>query len=376
MKRFVLAVMLAASALPALASTADAAATPTRWVMGYYVGYQRNLMPANQIGWHSLTHLVVGPVTPRSDGTLDTTFDIDARQGPAMAKNLARLAKQHHVVPMLMIGGAGEHNAFAAAASNHLSALVNNLVATMRKFGYAGLDLDWEPINNGDSPHITALVNMLRARLPNAVLTMPVDPTSRTFPKAPGFLGSLSHKLNRIDVMTYGMAYAASGWRSWHSSALTGAGPSTPTAVDVSVRSYRAVGIPASKLGVGIGFYGMCWTGKVTGPRQSLAGSHEVADDNVMSWINIHNNYVTKANYKFDKSAQASYLSYAKPHGPQKCTYVSYEDQRSITAKAKWAKAHGLGSLIVWTVNEGHLRSAPAGHRDPLLSVARQNFSG
>ena len=374
MKRFVLVVVLAASVLPALASTAGAAATPTRWVMGYYVGYQRNLMPASQVEWHSLTHLVVGPVTPRSDGTLDTSFDVDATQGPAMAKNLARLAKQHGVVPMLMIGGAGAHDAFAAAATDHLSRLVDNLVATMHSYGFAGLDLDWEPIVNGDRPHITALVNMLRTKLPNAVLTMPVDPTSRTFPAAPGFLGALSTNLNRIDVMTYGMAYAYSGWRSWHSSALTGAGSNTPTAVNVSVKSYRAVGIPASKLGVGIGFYGMCWTGKVTGPRQSLAGSHEVADDNVMSWINIHKNYVTKANYKYDTSAQASYLSYAKPHGPQHCTYVSYEDQRSITAKAKWAKSHGLGSLIVWTVNQGHLRSAAAGHRDPLLAVARQNF--
>ncbi len=175
--------------------------------------------------------------------------------------------------------------------------------------------------------------------------------------------------------MTYGMAYAYSGWRSWHSSALTGAGSNTPTAVDVSFSSYRAAGIPAGKLGVGIGFYGMCWTG-VTGPRQSLAHAHEVADDNVMSWNNIHNNYVTKPNYKFDKAAQASYLSYAKPHGPQRCTFVSYEDQRSIGAKARWAKAHGLGSLIVWTVNQGHLRSAPAGHRDPLLAVAGRISEG
>ena len=39
MKRFVLAVLLATAVLPALAHTA-AAAAPSRWVMGYYVGYQ------------------------------------------------------------------------------------------------------------------------------------------------------------------------------------------------------------------------------------------------------------------------------------------------------------------------------------------------
>ena len=78
--------------------------------MGYYVGYQRYLMPANQIEWATLTHLVVGPVNLRSNGPLDKSFDIDATHGPAMAKNLATLAKAHNVAPRLMIGGAGEHD--------------------------------------------------------------------------------------------------------------------------------------------------------------------------------------------------------------------------------------------------------------------------
>lgn len=93
-----------------------------------------------------------------------------------------------------------------------------------------------------------------------------------------------------------------------------------------------------------------------------------------MSWTNIRSRYLTKNNYRYDTSAQAPYLSYPRPHDPQQCTFVSYEDQRSIAAKATWAKAHGLGALIVWTVNQGHLRSAAPGHRDPLLAVARHAF--
>src|SRR6478609_8842641 len=105
------------------------AVAPTRWVLGYYVGYQRALMPAAQIEWSTMTHLAVGIVYPRRDGTLDTRFDIDSTAGPAMAKDLARRAKAHHVVPLLMIGGAGTHDAFAAAARTHFGALVGNVVA-------------------------------------------------------------------------------------------------------------------------------------------------------------------------------------------------------------------------------------------------------
>jgi chitinase len=377
MKRFVLTALLVAAALVGLAGPAQAArAARSRWVLGYYVGYQRNLMPPAQIEWTTLTHLVVGPVNPRSNGTLDTTFDIDATRGPALAKHLGALAKQHGVVPMLMIGGAGDHDQWLAAAKNHLDRLVGNLVHVMRSYGYRGLDLDWEPIDPADQPHVSALVSALRQRLPKAVLTMPVGPTSRTFPDVPRFYGSLAGKLDRLDVMTYGMAYGYQGWRSWHSSALTGTGAHTPTAVDVSVKSYRAAGVPAAKLGVGIGFYGMCWTGKVTGPRQSLAGSHEVADDNVMSWTHIRAEYYRAANYHYDTKAQAPYLGYSNPHGPQHCTYVSYEDSRSIIAKGTWARAHGLGSLIVWTINQGHLTGARPGHRDPLLATARRAFDG
>jgi chitinase len=210
--------------------------------------------------------------------------------------------------------------------------------------------------------------------VPHAVLTMPVGPTSTTFPHVPSFYGTLAHKLDRIDVMTYGMAFKAQGWRTWHSSALTGAGVHTPTAVDVSVASYRAAGVPAAKLGVGIGFYGMCWAGGVTGPRQAIGSSSIVADDNVMSWVNIRNRYFASSAYHYDTAAQAPYLSYPHGHGPQNCTFVSYEDNRSIKAKARWARSHGLGALIVWTVNQGHLRNAPAGHRDPLLATARHAF--
>ena len=69
-------------------------ATPTTgaWIMGYAVGYERDLLPPAELNWASLTHLAVGRATPRADGTLDTTFDIDAVSGPAWAKTMVQQA--------------------------------------------------------------------------------------------------------------------------------------------------------------------------------------------------------------------------------------------------------------------------------------------
>jgi chitinase len=367
-----MALVLALSA--ASPAGAAAAARPKRWVLGYYVGYQRSLMPAKQIDWNAMTHLVVGPVNPRSNGTLDTTFDIDASKGPAMARDLARRARAHGVVPLLMIGGAGEHDRFRAAAQHHLSALVSHLVRTMRKFGYRGLDLDWEPITASDRSYVSALVGALRSELPRAVLTMPVLWVTKNAPAVPAFYGKIAKKLDRMSVMTYGMAGPWQGWRTWHSSALKGATASTPSAVNVNVKAFEHAGVPAAKLGVGIGFYGSCWTGGVTGPRQRIGSSTIGADDNIMSYTNIMSTYYRASAYHYDTRAEAPYLGFAAPHGPQHCTFVSYENARSIGAKARWARARGLGALIVWTVNQGHLRGAPAGQRDALLAKAKRAF--
>jgi chitinase len=371
--RVALTLMLLASMATVTAQGAQAS-TAKRWVMGYYVGYQRGLMPAGQIDWNAMTHLVVGPVNPRADGTLDTTFDINATAGPAMAKDLAKRAKAHHVTPLLMIGGAGEHDNFLAAAKNHRATLEKHLIATMRHYGYRGLDLDWEPIDAADQPYVSALVSELRAQLPKAVLTMPVLWITKTFPSVPKFYGRLAKHLDRMSVMSYGMAGPWEGWRTWHSSALHGATASTPSAVDVNVASFEKAGVPAAKLGVGIGFYGTCWTGGVTGPRQAIGSSTLGADDNAMSYTNIMKQYYLASAYHYDTKAEAPYLGFASPRGPQHCTFVSYENARSIAAKAKYARSHGLGALIVWTVNQAHVLGAPAGQRDALLAKARHAF--
>ena len=64
------------------------------------------------------------------------------------------------------------------------------------------------------------------------------------------------------------------------------------------------------------------------------------------------------------------YLSHESPAGPAGCSFVSYEDQESIRAKGALVRELGLGGAMVWTTAQGHVGSAPAGARDPLLRAA------
>jgi chitinase len=342
--------------------------------MGYYPLYQRGLMPRSEIDWTSMTHLAVAAVLPRRNGSVDTSYYVDPTRGPEIATALATAARRHGVVPMLMVGGWGAHNGFAAAATDHLGRLVRQLVAVARAEGFAGLDLDWEPVVAADHAPLLALVTALRAKAPDLVLTMPVGWVTTTHPTVPSFYGVLAQSLDRVDVMTYGMAGAWGGWKTWHSSALTGAGPHTPSDVAVNVTGYEAAGVPAAELGIGTGFYGTCWAGGVTGPRQRVGSSTVVADDNVMSYRHIVSRYYSSAAYHYDTNAQAPYLGFRNPAGPQHCTFVSYENRRSIAAKGAYAERHGLGAVIVWTVNEAHVKGAAPGKTDPLLHALRRSF--
>jgi chitinase len=353
----------------------DGAAGSSHWIMGYYLGYGRGDLPPDEVDFASLTHIAVGPVVPQANGSLDTTFDIDATNGPMFARDVATRAHAAGRVAILMIGGAGAHDGFASAASPATRAtFVSNLVSTMHAYGYDGLDLDWEPIDTADQAPFEALVRDLRAAEPRIVLTIPVMWVNANDPTVPSWYGAVAPLFDQMNLMTYGMAGAWEGWQSWHSSAVQGDGPSTPSSIDSSVRAFLAAGVPAAKLGIGVGFYGSCWSSPVTAPNQDLNGSMLAADDNVMTYAHIVASYYSASAYHYDAHADAPYLSFASPHGAENCTFVSYEDETSIAAKGRYVDAHGLGGGIIWAIHEGHIASAPAGSRDPLLRAMRAAF--
>ena len=358
-------------------STGSGGSPPTsgKWVSGYYVGYQQNLYPPSAIDWSGLTHLMIGRAVPRPDGTLDTTFDIDATNGPALAKQLAMLAHQHGRKAVVMLGGAGEHAKWVGAASAaHRAAFVQNLKALAEEYGFDGFDLDWEPIELADQPDFKALAEEMRAAMPSTILTVPVGWVNANFPDVDALYGEVAPLFDQINIMSYSMAGPWDGWQSWHSSALYGGGGPTPSSVDSSVSAYLAAGVPAAKLGIGIGFYGSCWSPPVSAPKSAIAGSQIIADDNVMSFAHIMSAYHSPADRKWDDAAKAPYLSFSSAHGPEGCTFVSYEDEESILEKGKYVAQKGLGGAIVWTINEGHRSDQPAAQRDPLMKALAQGF--
>jgi chitinase len=350
--------------------TPPPASASGRWVTGYWVGYQRDLYPETAVDFSRLTHLIVGALGVSTAGKVTTDFFLDPTTGPQVAKTLATRAHQAGRTALLMVGGAGQRdNLVGATAPATVGTTVTNLLAAVDNLGYDGLDIDWEPLVDSDKPQILALLQKLRAARPGLVLTFPVG-WSNAFDGTGAWYATVAPLVDQVNIMSYEMAGNWGGWQSWHQAALAGEGGTHPTSIAAVVSKYRGLGLPAAKLGVGLGFYGSCWRGP-TAPLQS-PGSGVVASDNTMSYANIVASYAPKGTYTWDPTASAGYLSFASATGPAGCTMISYEDPQSIAAKGAYVQSQGLGGAMIWTVNQGHLPAAVNGTQDPLLQATYQ----
>lgn len=367
-----------AASAPSAAVTPAPAGAAARWVSGYYVGYQRDLYPPNEVDMTLMTHLIVGRIRPAPDGSVITNFDIDDVSGPAMARTLSTRAHAAGKKAILMLGGSGEHAGFVGAASPiNRARFVANLLRVMDELGYDGLDVDWEPIEQADRAPLLALLQALRAARPGIILTVPVGWINNNFRSdADAWYAQLANAVDQMNLMTYDMAGNWGGWESWHHAALYDEAPHRPSSVSSSVAAYLDAGVPASKIGIGIGFYGSCWRG-VTEPRVALDGRPGVSQgnsDNDMSYTTIVGRYLSAGTRRWDAAARVPYLSFPQGAGPQNCNFVSYEDEESIAAKGQFVRGQGLGGTIIWTIGQGRVPSAPAGSRDPLLKAVHQAF--
>jgi chitinase len=359
-----------------------------QWVMGYYVGYSINDYPIAEIDWSGLTHIIFAPMVVKNDLSLDLSFDDQNGTGPQDAKALALAAHAHGVKALLMLGGAGAGGNIATAASAaNRAAFVSTLVAALGSLGYDGIDLDWEDSVNLDD--LVSLAKDLRAAQPGMLLSYPAGAINMNFQSVDPKMAALAQSLDRFNVQTYypSTAFAGQGWDSWFNSPISGAMGSTPIAVDDTLSRYAMAGIPKAKIGLGMSFYAICYTGGITAPRQVTNGTTQqiVGGDNnyPLSLFFAKGSTFDKSlpsEQQIDMVAQVPYLSLKAAVNDKGCgdntQYISYDDETSILAKGAFSKMNGYGGIILWTIEEGWLKPNSSGGRQPnsLMQALKKGF--
>jgi GH18 family chitinase len=200
------------------------------WSLGYYCGWdQDGGFRPDQIDWKAFTHIAHFTVFPNNDGSLDVNSNglSDANCRAAVAE-----ARKHDVKIVFSIGGAQAKDRFKnACAPETIHKFVKNLLDFMRKYGYDGIDTDWE--ENFDDAKFLALHKELRDSLdlitPRPLLTL----------AGGGYFAAhcaLAHPyVDLMNTMSYDVNLAG---------------------MAQEMKEFTSRGVPKAKLGVGIGIGG------------------------------------------------------------------------------------------------------------------------
>ncbi|MER5537454.1 glycoside hydrolase family 18 chitinase [Streptomyces mirabilis] len=262
-------------------------------------------------------------------------------------------AKYPNIKILWSFGGWTWSGGFAQAAANPTAFAQScyNLVEDPRWADvFDGIDIDWEYPNacglSCDTSGAAAYKNLMQAlrakfgtgNLVTAATT--ADGTSGGKIDAADYAGA-SQYVDWYNVMTYDFfgAFNAQGPTAPHSPLTSYSGIPTPgfTTAD-AIAKFKAKGVPASKLLIGIGFYGRGWTGvtqdaqggTATGPAP---GTYEqgIEDYKVL---------------KTSCPATGTIAGTAYAHCGS--NWWSYDTPATIGTKMAWAKSQGLGGAFFW----------------------------
>ncbi|MFD5817400.1 glycosyl hydrolase family 18 protein [Streptomyces sp. NPDC127038] len=262
-------------------------------------------------------------------------------------------AKYPNLKVLWSFGGWTWSGGFAQAAANPAAFADScyNLVKDPRWADvFDGIDIDWEYPNacglSCDSSGAAAYKNLMQAlrakfgtgNLVTAATT--ADGTSGGKIDAADYAGA-SQYVDWYNVMSYDFfgAFNAQGPTAPHSPLTSYSGIPTPgfTTAD-AIAKFKAKGVPASKLLIGIGFYGRGWTGvtqaapggTATGPA---AGTYEQG---------IEDYKVLKTSCPSTGLVAGTAYAYCGNN------WWSYDTPATIGTKMSWAKSQGLGGAFFW----------------------------
>ena len=349
------------------------------WNTAYYAGWMQSYLPPSAIDYAALTHVIHFSAIPRTDGSLDSSTNV---LSAAYSADLVSRAHAAGVQVIVSIGGENSASAFRGATSSaNLSSFIANLVVFMTTRGYDGIDIDWEPLASTDAAQFTALINGLRSSLDGLAPRPLLTAAAAT---QPALYASLQSKFDQINVMTYSLSGPWGGWVTWFNAPIYDGGykfPSTGGAVpsaDGMLSGFLGAGVAASKLGIGVAFYGEVWsggagtpTGGASAPRQSWSTAPTAYE---LPYYSIMDNY-SQSPYVWDGAAQSSYIS-IDASGSSSDMFVSYDDATTCQSKVQYARSKGLGGVMIWELGGGYRANQPQGQRDSLLQALKQAVAG
>jgi chitinase len=360
--------ILAGAFLGLMTLSAQARATPR--IAAYYDGGT----PVSQVPAGQISDLIYAFGEPNDAGVCmpPTT----AQTGTFTA--LRALREKHPGLRLIVsIGGwdaAPQYSDIALTAQSRRKFTASCIQAFLLGQGFDGIDLDWEfPVHGGmnrsrpqDRADATALAQELRRQLDalggkmhrHYVLT--VATPAGTWQQGGAYsvsdsydLAALAHAADWLNVMTYDMNNIfspVSGFNTPLNADPRDAAPAPQRSRDnltSAVRYYESQGVPASKIMLGVAFYGRGFTGvsaQDAGLYSKYTGGYAETP-----WKTIRAQFLTSPDWvrHWSATAQAPWLYNDSQH-----IFFTYDDPISLGIKADFARREHLGGMMIWVLGE------------------------
>lgn len=345
----------------------------TRVVYGYLPYWRLDSTIAGRLQYDLISTIAFFGLGIKADGNIDTAWRgyTAYMSSHAVAVTNAAHAAGVRVVPTFQLfdtSSLTKMNAFLSSTTAQDRFIVQAL-RLMERRSADGANIDFEPLPETIAPAFLAFVGRfgraMRARFPSAQLTVATSAGA-----GPILATGLHSLVDYMFLMTYNYHWSGSGT----------AGPIAPLdnatrTVKIHVSRFLDRGIPASKILMGIGYYGYDWpvTDKVPyatvrSNRAAYGGVWSVTYASARDWLKNHPTVVRQ-----EDTVQGSgwFTYWDSAHRTYRQVY--FEDEVSAAAKHDYAIAQNLAGVGIWTLgNDGAYRAMWNVIRSKLFAPVHQ----
>ncbi len=286
-------------------------------------------------------------VDPNADGTITVSQDYVTK-----LNKFKDAAYEKGVRIVMCVSGTHDDATDLAtiSASDELRAIfVTSIIEAIQKYGFAGVDIDWEyPTDNGTK--FTTLMADLYAAVKEydsellVTAAIPAGPFS--YPRY-SLKNSIEY-MDYINIMSYDMGCDL----MYHHAALYKSSMTyNGCSVEESVNVFKNLGVPLNKMIIGAAFYGRktevstfnynSSTGLATGTvnKNGTVGAS-------LGYTTIYNTYLNNnasAKVYWDNTAKANYI-----YDSNTKMFVTYESEKSLQAKCEYVISKDVKGIMWW----------------------------
>jgi chitinase len=229
---------------------------------------------------------------------------------------------------------------------------------------FDGFDIDWESPQENDAANFLALLEEFRRQM-NPLrrglrLSVAVGQSPHMLPGTD--FAAVARIVDEVGVMNYDYAGPWSPTTGFMAPLFAKpAGPSGPNSIERSLASYKAAGVPAKKLLMGLPFYGYSWTSVENVNNGIFQVGRAVRGDQPYNYIRT---LAASFSAYRDERSQAPWLFDGQ-------TFWTYEDPTSVRYKVSYARHQQIGGVMIWelsgdTTDAELLRTAYRSLQHPL----------